>query len=167
VHGEEDVEALVDDSEVPQLEANEKAAAAAALACVLQHMQPTAAPLHQPEQDEAIGEHDHEHEHEREHEHEQQKQQQSSARQVDPRVLRADRLKGTGGSALEHRSSMKPHSGDATALGSTADGAPALRHISAEHVGSTSKWTQVMTATSSALALIWCFLPRVFVSRSA
>ncbi len=161
MHGEEDVEALVDDSEVPQLEANEKAAAAAALACVLQHMQPTAAPLHQPEQDEAIGEHEHEHEHE------QQKQQQRSARQVDPRVLRADRLNGTGGSALEHRSSMKPHSGDATALGSTADGAPALRHISAEHVGSTSKWTQVMRATSSALALIWCFLPRVFVSRSA
>ena len=147
-----------------RLGSNEKAAAAAGRAGVLhqmQNMQPTAAPLHQPEQDEAISEH------EREHEHEQQAQQQSSARQVDPRVLRADRLKGTGGSALEHRSSMKPHSGDAAALGSTADGAPALRHISAEHVGSTSKWTQVMNATSSALALIWCFLSRVLVSCSA
>ena len=153
MHGEEDVEALVDDSEAPQLEANEKAAAAAALACVLQqmqHMQPTAAPLRQPEQDAAISEH------------EQQKQQHSSARQVDPRVLRADRLKGGGGSVLEHRSSMKPHSGDATALASTADAAPALRHISAEHVGSTSKWTQV-TVVSAAAYLVFsvtsfCFM---------
>ncbi len=113
----------MDDSEAPRLEANEKSAAAAALACVLKHMQTAEPAVKQPDPEVMITEQQH---------------QQSSARQVDPRVLRSDRMKGASSSHSEHGGCSKSQADDAA-----QSEAPASRHISAEHVGSTSKWTQV------------------------
>jgi hypothetical protein len=55
-------------------------------------------------------------------------------------VLRADRMK----SHSELFGSIKARAGDAALTAAAAESAPASRLISAEHVGSTSKWTQVM-----------------------
>ena len=88
------MEALVDVSETQQLEANEKAAAASALASVLQCMQ-QAQPVVQSEE---LAETENVQHHQRHH----QPQQQPSARQIDPRVLRADRLKGAGAVSYTH-----------------------------------------------------------------
>jgi len=155
------VEALVDVSETQQLEANEKAAAASALASVLQCMQ-QAQPVVQSEE---LAETENEQHHQR-HPHQQQQQQQPpSARQIDPRVLRADRLKGAGGRDSNHRSSGDslrrveselPSPSPAAAV--TAEAAPGLRHISAEHVGSTSKWKEVATSPRDTQLMIH-FLP--------
>jgi len=151
------VEALVDVSETQQLEANEKAAAASALASVLQCMQ-QAQPVVQSEE---LAETENEQHHQRHH----QPQQQPSARQIDPRVLRADRLKGAGGRDSNHRSSGDslrrveselPSPSPAAAV--TAEAAPGLRHISAEHVGSTSKWKEVATSPRDTQLMIH-FLP--------
>ncbi len=131
------MEALVDDSEAQQLETNEKAASAAALASVLQHMQhlqPNEAVVKPQDQEDTGG---------------RQQQQQSSARHIDPRVLRADRLKAAAaGSRFTSSPSDRAHRAAPELLSSTSAAAasedvPASRHISVENVGSTSKWTQV------------------------
>jgi hypothetical protein len=148
------VEALVDVSETQQLEVNEKAAAASALASVLQCMQQSQPVV----QSEELAETENEQHHQRHHH---QQQQQPSARQIDPRVLRADRLKGAGGRDSSHRSTSNASARDSlhrveselpspSTAALTAEAAPGLRHISAEHVGSTSKWKEVTTYTRDA-----------------
>ncbi len=130
----------MEESEAQLLEANEKSASAAALASVLQsmqHLHPTASST-QEEQETG-------------NQQQQQQQQQSNTRQVDPRVLRADRVRTAGGGneatraksggSHSHRSDselMPPSSAAAAAESSSAP-----RYISAENVGSTNKWTQV------------------------
>ncbi len=155
------MEALVDVSETQQLEANEKAAAASALASVLQCMQ-QAQPVVQSEE---LAETENEQHHQR-HPHQQQQQQQPSARQIDPRVLRADRLKGAGGRDSSHRSTGNASARDSlhrveselpspSTAAVTAEAAPGVRHISAEHVGSTSKWKEVTCTLSSLRCCLW------------
>ena len=132
----------MEDSEAQLLEANEKSASAAALASVLQNMQhlhPTAASM-QEEQETG-----------NQQQQQQQQQQQSNARQVDPRVLRADRLRTAGGGNEATRTKAggsHSHRSDSELMPSSSEAAStekssALRHISAENVGSTNKWTQV------------------------
>jgi hypothetical protein len=133
LQGEEDLEALVDDGEAKQLEANEKKTVVSALASVLQHFQPLASVEH-PEQEE------------------QRKQHQPVAREVDPRVLRADLVKTVGDRESRHRGKSSALVEDQASCGAAqmssseavaAEASNAERHISVEHVGSTSKWTQV------------------------
>jgi hypothetical protein len=156
------VEALVDISETQQLEANEKAAAASALASVLQCMQ-QAQPVVQSEE---LAETENEQHPQRHPHHQQQQQQPPSARQIDPRVLRADRLKGAGGRDSSHRSTGNASARDSlhrveselpspSAAAVTAEAAPGVRHISAEHVGSTSKWKEVTCTISSLRRCLW------------
>jgi hypothetical protein len=76
-------------------------------------------------------------------------------------VLRADRLKGAGGRDSNHRSSgdslhrVESELPSSSAAAVTAEAAPGLRHISAEHVGSTSKWKEVTCTISSLRRCLW------------